>query len=403
MRLEFHNVEVRSRDMPWTVDDVGGEIRWQGDRLSAKIASSRVIDPRNPASIVPVSVTGNATAQGSQIDFALHAAAEARGAKGRISLDATGRHDTASGSGQAAITVAPVVFRAGGLQPRDFLPASGRTPAEVAGSAAVSGSVAWRGATVSPALVLRLADVAYEAKGALLSKVHGNIRITGLWPPATAPGQVLNGTVTAGGMPPVDATLNFQILPTTALRVEALRMDVAGGRISASPFRIDLVRPDIQTELTFRQIDLAQVFDLLGMEGLRGTGRLDGHIPLTMAGGRVLVRDGRLAASGPGVLQIRSDVLPKQVTDAGESMTLVLRALEDFHYDSLVIDLAGSPTGEGAITLRLGGHNPAVLDGRAFNLNIRLESNFDRLVDLALRAITAAQELLRRTAGNMPK
>ena len=56
--------------------------------------------------------------------------------------------------------------------------------------------------------------------------------------------------------------------------------------------------------------------------------------------------------------------------------------------------------GEGTIALRLHGRNPPVLEGQAFNLNVTLESNFDRLIDLALRSMAAAQELLRQTAGS---
>ena len=39
--------------------------------------------------------------------------------------------------------------------------------------------------------------------------------------------------------------------------------------------------------------------------------------------------DGRLAASGPGVLQFRSDKLPKEITEDGESVQLALQALAD--------------------------------------------------------------------------
>ena len=81
-------------------------------------------------------------------------------------------------------------------------------------------------------------------------------------------------------------------------------------------------------------------------------------------------------------------------------MTLALQALADFHYDTLSMDLAENASGEGAIALRLQGRNPALLDGRAFNLNIKLETNFDRLIDLAMRSMAAARELLRRTTGS---
>lgn len=400
LRLAFGKVQILPEDMPWIVDDLDGEIAWRADRVLAKIASSRVSNKQKPAVVAPFRLTGDATMVGAQIDFAAHVATEALGAKGKVSLNAKGRHDRSSGSGHSSITTSPVVFQAKGLQPRDFFPAIGDALPELAGSAALSGTVTWHNDTLSPALVLRLADIAFEPEGARLSKVHGDIKFSRLWPLVTAPGQVLNGAIEAGGLPPANSTLTFQLLAKPALSIEGMQLDYVGGRISASPFIIDPVKPDLETVVTFGQVDLAEVFKLVGVDGLGGSGRLDGHIPLKIIHGNVVVGDGKLAASGPGVLRLRSDALPKQITDAGESMTLALQALADFHYDTLAIDLARNPSGDGMIALRLQGRNPAVLDGRAFNLNIKLESNFDRLVDLALRSMAAAQELLRRTAGS---
>lgn len=401
LRLRFQKVEVRPKDLPWVVDDLGGELLWRGgDQLSVSIGAARVSDGRTPAAIVPVGITGEITLAGSRLDFTLHAEGEAAGRRGKFVLDATGQHDRATGTGHTTITTTPVVFRANGLQPRDLFPATGTALGGLAGSVALSGGIGWRNTTITPALILRLADIVLEPQGMQLSKIHGDIKLVGLAPLATAPGQVLSGIVGVAGMPPANATLTFQLLPAPALRIQAMRMDLAGGELSVSPFVIDLVQPGMRTVVGLRQIDITEVFTLVGVAGLAGTGRIDGSIPMTVSGGRVQVRDGRLAASGPGVLRLRSDTLPKQVTDAGESMALVLRALEDFHYDTLEIELDGSPSGDGAITLRIKGRNPAVLEGHPFNLNIRFESNFDQLVALALRSMTAARALLRQTAGS---
>ena len=400
LRLSFDKVTILPKDIPWAMDDLGGEVLWRANGLSARIASGHVSNTQNPAFVTPLNVTGEATMAGSRIKFAAHAVTESIGGKGKISLDAAGSHDRSSGIGNAIITAAPVTFQPKGVQPHDFFPAIGDTVPVLSGTAALSGAITWRDAVLAPALILRLVDVAYEPKGARLSKVHGDIRFVGLWPVATPRGQELTGTIEAGGLPPTNAMLMFQLLPKPALSVEAIRMDFAGGRIVTSPFTIDPKRPDVETTIAFQRIDLTEFFKLVGVDGLGGSGHLDGQIPLRIARGNTVIRDGKLTAAEPGVLRLRRDVLPKQITDAGESMTLVLQVLEDFHYDTLVIDLAGNPTGDASVVLRLKGNNPAVLDGRAFNLNISLQSNFDRLVDLALRSMAAARELLRRTTGN---
>jgi hypothetical protein len=117
---------------------------------------------------------------------------------------------------------------------------------------------------------------------------------------------------------------------------------------------------------------------------------------LRRADGKVRIDDGRLAASGPGVLHFKSTALPKEIGAAGQPVQLALEALTDFHYDNLSMEIDQEPSGAGTILLKLLGHNPAVLEGRPFQFNIKFESNFDRLTDLALRSLTAAQEMLRQ-------
>ncbi len=400
MRLRFDKMTIRPKDLSWTVVDLGGEMVWGVDPLVAKIGSGRVASTRSPPALVPLAISGDAAMTGSRIDFALHVEAEAIGKNAKIAMQATGSHDRTSGIGATAVTVAPVMFRVGGVQPRDFVPALGDALPRLAGSVALAGGVTWRGTSVSPALILQLANGAFEPESARFSQIHGDIEVTGLWPVTTAPGQVLNGVVEAGGLVPADAALTFHLLPKPALSIESIRMDFAGGQITAAPFIIGPARSSFATVIGLRQIDLGAVLKLIGVNGLSGSGHIDGGIPVAISGGKIVLREGKLAASGPGVLQLRSDALPGQITDAGESMTLALQALSDFHYDILTMDLAESATGDGTIALKIQGRNPAVLDGRPFNLNITLESNFDRLIDIVYRSMTVTQELLRRTTGS---
>ena len=52
--------------------------------------------------------------------------------------------------------------------------------------------------------------------------------------------------------------------------------------------------------------------------------------------------------------------------------------------------------------LHLTGANPAVLDGRKFILNIRLDADFDRLLTIFLAGIDAAGRLTRELAVPNP-
>jgi hypothetical protein len=398
--LSFAQVDVAPKDIPWTVEELGGEIIWRPDALIAKLTSGRLRDTRNPASVTPIVLTGDATMRGAKIDFTINASVTTHQDKAALHVKAVGAHDRASGRGSARVTSTPTTFQIDGLQPRDFLPMLGEALPKLAGSVSLGGMVSWRGAAISPALILHLADVGAELQGASLRNIHGDVAISGIWPLATPAGQSLQGIIEAGGLPPSQISLVFQFLAEPALRVETLRTDFVGGKISASPFTLDPAHPDLETTIDFSQIDLAEFFKLVSVDGLGGSGKLDGQIPLQLRLGKIIVLDGALKATGPGVLRLGTDVLPKQITEAGESVSLVLKALADFHYDSLAVDLAGNAAGEGTIMLKIQGQNPVVLEGQAFNLNIKLETNFDRLIDIALRTMQAAQELLRQTSGS---
>jgi len=400
VRLRFAGVATIPQGLPWAADALAGEVSWQSGRMAATVTTGRITSTGDPVVIRPVDLTAEATMAGPRVEFALHGTVRPPSGAGVMRLDAIGHHDRATGKGQSRISVGPVVFGAGSRRPEGLFPILAGALPDLSGSVALSGVISWDGTTIAPGLVLRLSDGVYEPKGVRLSAIRSDLAISGLWPLATPRNQTITATVEAGGLPAMQAELAFQILPKPALRVDAIGVDLLGGRISTSPFVVDPARPVVETRIELRQVDLGEFFKLVGVDGLGGSGRLDGTIPLTLHPGVVDIRDGHLAASGPGVIRLDGGVLPPQITDAGESMILVLQALTDFHYDSLTIDVDGRATGQGTVVLKLTGNNPNLLDGRPFHINIRFESNFDRLVEIALRSMEAAQALLRRTTGS---
>jgi hypothetical protein len=118
--------------------------------------------------------------------------------------------------------------------------------------------------------------------------------------------------------------------------------------------------------------------------------------------GGVTIQDGRLRATGPGVLRYAGDKLPEAITglqgEAGEAIRLARQALTDFRYNELTLTIDRAADGQGALLIHLAGSNPAVLDNHPFVLNIRLEANFDRLALLLLDGYAAAEGLLRQAA-----
>jgi hypothetical protein len=210
---------------------------------------------------------------------------------------------------------------------------------------------------------------------------------------------MLSATVEAGGLPPAKLRLGGELTPAPALKIERAEVDFAGGQLTTTPFVIEPDELRLQTTLAVNGVDLAEILKLLSIEALSGTGQLDGHIPFSLQNGKIAIEAGRLTARGPGVLRYKPDKIPDQIASAGESVALVMQALSDFHYEGLSLDLDKARTGEGTVLLRLKGSNPAVMDDQAFNFNIRIDSNFDRLINFALMSLSSAEELLQRASG----
>ncbi len=398
-RLTVSQASVAPQGLPWTADRLDGELLVQAGKAVAKLTIGRLDNLQKPALVAPLRLEAGAVLSGPHLDFTLAGESLTR-APARF--QAKGRHELASGSGSAEVALAPLVFRRGFFQPGDLLPSFAGLARDVDGTVGLAGRVAWTAAALTPDLSLTVKDLALTAAGAELAAINGSVKVVHLFPPATAPGQSLSATILTAGLPPMAARLTGQLLPKPALKLDRIALDVAGGEISAAALSIDPAMADIDTTLKVDRVDLAQITGLLGVEGLEGTGRLDGRIPIALHGGQVAIAGGRLAAAGSGVLRYNPKSLPPDIAQAGESMALALQALSDFHYDKLALDLDKAANGEGAVVLHLEGSNPAVLKGHAFNVNIRIESNFDRLADLAMLSLRSAEELLRRAARRGP-
>ena len=203
-----------------------------------------------------------------------------------------------------------------------------------------------------------------------------------------------------GSLPASPADLRFQVRPDGRLAVEGLTLGFGGGELSAAPFTLDPQRPDMATTITARALDVAALFKLADVDGLSGTGRLEGTIPLRAGPGGVSIGGGHLVGSEPGILSLKRSALPPALVEAGssENASLVLDALEDFRYQVLSLDIEQSDTAPDVIRMGLEGANPSLLDGHPIRFNIRFESDFDRLTDIALRTMTATRSVLRLAA-----
>ena len=134
---------------------------------------------------------------------------------------------------------------------------------------------------------------------------------------------------------------------------------------------------------------------MIGVDGLNGTGRITGTVPVELRSGKVTVSDGLLQAEGPGVLRYKGTALQEQLSARTDTVGTVAQVLSDFHYKKLSMKINKAPDGMGVITLHMEGSNPAVLEGHPFAFNINIESDFHKLGRIAQGGLKAVSDVVR--------
>jgi hypothetical protein len=161
--------------------------------------------------------------------------------------------------------------------------------------------------------------------------------------------------------------------------------------------RLDPAREGQEVVVRFQGIRLKELLAETGIEGLSGTGRLSGRVPVRLSGGRPRVDTARLAAEGDGVLRYRSRAAERALGQAGEQVRLMLKALRDFRYRRLELRLERDDAGEAALRIETEGHNPDVLDGYPFRFNIRLTGDLGPILEAVGEGRRLKEEVLRRS------
>jgi hypothetical protein len=341
--------------------------------------------------------------EGKSAANALIVTGHAESADRAVVLTLDGKHDLASRRGSLSVRAAPVIFAATGRQPGDLFPAFvASAPSRVTGSVAASGNIGWGGKSMATGLTLTLDGVGFESGVAAVEALDGTVSFDSLMPLRASRAQHLTATLRIASLPAGPLDLRFRLPGDDRLLIDTATLGLAGGMLSLAALSLQRDQP-LDTALDIRSVDVGAALTLIGIDGLSGTGALDGRIPVRIDPAGVTISGGLLNATGPGTVRYSGAGLPAALTEAqgkaGDALTLTRQALADFRYTALRLTLDRSASGDGTLLIGLKGSNPAVLDNRPFDINIRLEANFDRLAALFLSGYTAADGLLRHAAG----
>ena len=380
---------------------------WAAQSLSATYTAARTAtltldigelrSTRQPALLAPLKAGLSAHIASDTARLAAHLA----DASGRIDIKLDATHQRRSGSGEATLVMRPLVL-AGADGLRDMSPALAAGVSAASGEITAEGGAQWGTGPLRSQLALRLQDIALATPAFKVAALNARLNLDSLAPLHSAAGQTLSATFELPALQGVPLDLRFSVADKR-LRLEHARAEVFNGAFETDDGAVDIASGASHIDLRVVDVDLASVFTVLNLEQMKGSGRVSGRLPLRFEGGHLAVEQGRMQASGPGVVQIGASALTDQLQSYGKDVDLAFRALSDFHYQSLAISADKPLLGAGKALFHMQGNNPAVMDGQPFIFNISLETDFDYLARLLLQLSGITSSALGWGAGEMLK
>lgn len=376
-----------------------GSLEGDDGKITLKIA--RLSDLGDPQVYPPLAVTVDAMRSENGFLLAVYAA----GTANRLKANATVRLDTETGNGSANFKLAPLLFVPGSLQPKDVLPLlSGLT--KVQAEMRSEGKLAWnsRGLTQSSADI-RLDNASMTTGAGRVEKLTTALQLTGLWPPVSAPSQELTAqSYETNGVTFTDLKATYRVVEGEGefpeslplLLIEHAEMRFGRGVFEVSEVLIDPLSDRQAATVDVEGLELKDLFDLADIEDVSGEGPMSGSVPIRIQGDDIVIEDGHLESTGPGVFRIRSAEAKAALQGAGDYVDLVLQALENFQYERLSIDLNKPADGNSVLQLKVLGSNPEVLDGHPFDINLNLETDLAPLLDALGAGQRLSEELMER-------
>jgi dicarboxylate transporter DctA-like protein len=183
------------------------------------------------------------------------------------------------------------------------------------------------------------------------------------------------------------------------VRIDAFSADMFGGQIRIPEVQHwDFAASSNSITVQAKQWQLGELAALQPNAEIRADGVLEGELPLTIANGRVIVKDGYLRALPPGgSIRYNPNDEARALAGSNPELQLALNLLSDFQYQVLSTEVALDKEGNLLLGLSLEGSNPAQYQGQAVNFNINVEQNLDPL----LQSLRLSDNLLHEIEGGL--
>jgi len=175
-------------------------------------------------------------------------------------------------------------------------------------------------------------------------------------------------------------TFHQSSVPT--LSITNMSTHLLGGKVSLTDTVIDPSATTHEVTLQVQGLDLSEILRLEQQETVKGTGTLDGMLPLIISGKEIEVHQGSMHARQPGgTLQLKVDKeTASSWARSQPNLDLIVKSLENYHYSKLAVGVDYEKNGILKLATQLEGKNPDFRNGVPIHFNLNIEENIPALM-----------------------
>lgn len=319
-------------------------------------------------------------------------------ANSKIPFSFAGDYDLRHDKGELSLSLPQLKFDKS-LQPGDLFPLL-KEIGQVSGFVSASSRWFWDGQRFDGSAVLSLDDLTLRYNGIEVQSLQSRVVFDHLLPLSTPAEQHAQALKIDVGLPLDYPELSFSLSTNKKSQLEfnlsRAAFGFAGGTVAVYDAPLVIGGQGQALKLHLSYLDLGRLFEQIAIEGLSGSGRLSGELPLLINQDSVSIADGRLHSASGGIIRYRSDTAEQTLAGGGEQVQLMLQALRNFHYSSLELIIAMQADGQTRLQVSMQGHNPDLLAGQPFDFNIALDGNIRPLLQALQTGDRISDDWIRR-------
>lgn len=342
--------------------------------------------------VVPLQIAVSATKQNEQIEFK----AQVADAPQRIVLNFAGQHDLSRDKGKATLNARKITFLPTVLQPAQLFPVLKGLTSEVDGDIDALANLNWAGGELNSSMEIFIDAKKVTTDEFTVENAVSVIKLDNLFPPTTPPKQEITIGALDIGIPLINGRAEFELNADGRILASLRELDFFGGRIETETFAIPPTFNDFSVPLLVTGAELEDLLELIQPKDITATGTLNGRIPIVIANGDIAVRNGILeSADGGGSIRYRPEAeIRDSLAGANEGMSLLLKVVDDFKYDSARVTLNEDAFGDVAFRFQIKGRNPELYKGIPVHLNVAMDGPLRRLLSQSVKTFTLPEKIL---------